>query len=421
MAFYQWDYHDHFKKRIPAKFIVRFGKKKWDLGIDYNNGATSAPEHHKTIFTMPSFARHGRWGNMVFQYVFIRILALNNEGQIQLYRKGNYLGKRMDLYEDMAQIEHIQTKSKTILLDNYGIFPTLSNYIPEHFWRAMYVSNVRLQDCFILRNYERAVNKTLALKNEPSIEVEGVFMINPKFYEKSHKQYILNNLFQPCAEFKNLINKCVENLGNEKTVIGIHIRRGDYLQNPLGNFAQYPISTKYILQWLNANFQLLENPVIYVCSDDQNAYKEIESAGYEVFTTSKICGEGEINNYEQLDWELLRRSHILLTSNSSFSFSTAFLSKKNPACYRFSIEQQSFVLFDPWDSEPLQAGGKGRFIWSYAYSRFLLVNEMAGIKAACFRLKKDLRDWLLGLLIRIFYLYFSFGLSLNYFTYLRLK
>ncbi len=275
----------------------------------------------------------------------------------------------------------------------------------------MYISKVRLQQCFILKNVCEAVNNPLSVEGGTCIEVEGLFIVNPRLYKK-HKEFILSKLLKPATGFECIIDNCMEQFGQNKTVIGIHIRRGDFVLNPLEGSFVLPIPVKYILSWLAANISYIENPAIFVCSDDKNVYKEIEKAGFEVFTTARLFAEGaEPFNYEQLEWEILRRCDILLNSNSTFSFSAAMLSNTIPVCYQFSVKEKKFIPFDPWMSEPLQFYTSAPYLWSYLYTRFTLVANMVSKKSALRRLGKDINRWLFWKSTKVTRLYYLYGLS----------
>lgn len=415
MPLHLWNYQDYFRKLPPVKIITFFGKRKWDLGVEYKSPKTSTGIPSGSVFTMPSFARHGRWGNIVFQYLFMRILEINNNGKIELSRKGSWINGRMSLYDDMHNITPLQTRSGTILLDSCHLFFGSLYYIPRYFWRAMYVSRVRLQKCFILKDAGEAINNPLPLPDKAPVEVEGLFMVNPKLYKK-HKEFILSKLFQPDADFKRVIETCVQQFGQNKTIIGIHIRRGDFIQTPLQQSFQFPIAVKYILDWLASGISSFKNPVIFVCSDDSEAYKEIEKDGFEVFTTKKLYNENEVLfRYEQLEWEILRRCDVILNSNSTFCFSASFLNPRSPTCYRYSLTEKAFVCFDPWESEPLQFCTSSPYLWSYLYARFTLVANMANTRSACLRLMRDVVNWIVWKTTKAFYLYFIYGISLKFF------
>jgi len=415
MALYSWNAHDHFKKIPPIKLIAFAGKTKWDSARKYDTPQFSTSADQKTIFIMPSFGRHGRWGNTVFQYLFIRILAQNNDAEIELNRDSEYIDNRMFLYNDMANILNIQTKASVFLLDCYQLFIPPLHYIPINFWRAMYVSNIRQQKCFFIENTPEAINNPFTILKKQSIELEGLFIIDTKLYQQ-HKDFILNELFKPNKEFSSIIQKSIQCLGQDKTIIGIHIRNGDFVLQPLDQSFQIPIPVKYIIAWLVSNIPLFQDPVIYVCSDDENAYKEIEMAGFEVFHSEKLFPEtNPMRDVEQLDWEILRKCNVLLTSNSSFSFSAAFLNSKNPACYRFSLNEKAFVSYDPWKSDPLQQFIPRPYLWSYLYSRFTFVSKMVSNRKAFSRLYRDTKNWMFWKITKPLCLYYIYGFSFKSF------
>ncbi|MBD0350775.1 MAG: alpha-1,2-fucosyltransferase [Flavisolibacter sp.] len=416
MSLHLWN-SDHYFQRLPSTNIITlYGRKRWDFGLEYKTPQAATTDNARTVFTMPSFGRNGRWGNMVFQYLFMRILALNNNREIELYRVEDWISDSMNLYEDMCHIPTVQTKSDTILIDSYHLFPDGLFYIPGFICRAIYVSKVRLQKCFILENADEAINKPLPLNDDASIEVEGLFMMNPRLYKKQYKEFISNKLLQPNIEFGSFIHDCVKMFGQDKTIIGIHVRRGDFVADPLGQKFQFPIPIKYYVEWLVSNIACWKNPVLYVCSDDPNVYKEFEEAGLDVVHTKKLLPEGEISfKLEQVEWEILRHCHVLLTSNSSFSFSAALLSHVNATCYRFSLSEKKFVYFDPWDSEPLEFCTSSPYLWSYLYSRFTLVWNMVSKRSALIRLLKDVRDWVRWKKTKVFCLYFIYGRSLIFY------
>ncbi len=147
-ALTSWNDQNFLQKAPPIKKIALLGKKEWDAEIQFTSVSLSV-ENPQLTFTMPCFARHGRWGNMVFQYIFMRILEWNNNGKIELY-KNAYVSPRLSLYKDMMDIAPVQTKSNCVLLDSYHIFFGALSYIPAFLWRGLYISIVRGRQCVIL-------------------------------------------------------------------------------------------------------------------------------------------------------------------------------------------------------------------------------------------------------------------------------
>jgi hypothetical protein len=407
-----WKSTDYFEKTPHHKFVKLLGRKKWDSSVKYHP-VSSNQGNNELVFTMPSFARHGRWGNIVFQYIFMRIIALNNNATIEL-NKGKSKGSletRMNFYKDMLDVKTVSSAADTMILDSYHIFPPTLTYVPMYFWRAMYASEVRQKTCFLVKDVEGIISKPLPGSLKGPVEIEGLFMVNPQLY-KDYRDHIVNNLFNTTDDFRALVNECVENLGRDKTLIGIHIRRGDYVENPLGVFSQTPIHVRYINQWLISNVSALASPVIYICSDDADVHTEITVSGVEVFTTKQLLPSGiDDFKYEQLDWEILRRCDVLLTSNSSFSFTSALLSLKTPRCYNFSFTNSEFSLFDPWNAEPLQTYPLSDNFFGYLSSRFKLVSQMVGRWSALGRLRKDVFNWLLWKFTKVIFLRYKYGIS----------
>ncbi|MEO6230861.1 MAG: hypothetical protein ABJB11_21820 [Ferruginibacter sp.] len=275
MSFILWNNDDYFRKPANNKKIASLVKQPWDAGIEYKPAATPTIENTTATYTMPCFGQHGRWGNMVFQYIFIRMLAANNNATIELFRNEDWINNRLNLYDDMEAIPTVQSGSGTVFLDSYHLLPGSLTYIPRHFLRAAYITKVRLQTCYLLKNVYEAFNEPLLFPVEKVVELEGLFIVHPKLF-KLHKNYILTNLFRPCKGFIAIINDCFKQFEKFQTVIGIHIRKGDFVTNPLGQAFQFPIPVKYIVNWLVANIPSFINPVIFVCSDNEDAYKEIE-------------------------------------------------------------------------------------------------------------------------------------------------
>lgn len=315
----------------------------------------------------------------------------------------------------MAAIPTVQSGSGTVLLDSYHLFPGSLTYIPRHFLRAAYITKVRLQNCYLLKNVYEAFNEPLPFPVEKVVELEGLFIVNPKLF-KLHKDYLLTNLFRPGKDFIAIINNCLKQFEKYQTVIGIHIRKGDFVTNPLGQAFQFPIPVKYIVNWLTANISSFSNPAIFVCSDNENAYKEIEKSGFKVFTIKKLSLEIATDfKYEQLEWELLRRCDVLVNSNSTFSFTTAILSLKNPACYKFSITDKTFFRYDPWESEPLQICTTPPHFWGYLTTRFKMVANLVSKRSAYTTLLKDLKKWMIWKSTKGACLYYVYGISPKFF------
>jgi hypothetical protein len=414
-ALHAWNEQDHCQHLPPLEKIAPLGKRKWEQPSQDISRNSATVEISGKIFTMPGFAHYGRWGNMVFQYLFMDALAANNDASIELNREEESLAERLNLYTDLANISPVKTQADNILIDSFHLFFGWLNYFPPYFWRAIYVSKILGKKCFILNDAKEAITQPIVVAGNAVMEVEGLFVVNPKLYA-GRRELILNKLLQPTPTFNAAIENCMNNLGRNKTIIGIHIRRGDFVREPLEQGFQIPVATKYIVKWLSENLAAFHDPVIYVCSDDSNAFKEIESAGFKVLTSKHIMPETDsFLQYEQLDWEILRRCNVIINSNSTFSFSTSLLNRMQPVCYRFSFKQKKFISFDPWQAEPLEFYTSAPYLWSFLYSRFSLVTDMVNTSAAKARLKKDLKKWIHWKSTKFSRLRYKYGFSARYY------
>ncbi len=69
---------------IPERGVRRWGKRRWDNDLEFiakQQGKISAIESsqpsERTV-SMVCLGRHGRWGNTLMQYVFLRTFALKH-------------------------------------------------------------------------------------------------------------------------------------------------------------------------------------------------------------------------------------------------------------------------------------------------------------------------------------------------------
>jgi len=124
------------------------------------------------------------------------------------------------------------------------------------------------------------------------------------------------------------------------TVVAIHIRRGDY---DIPTRRQNIAPVEWYLNWLKENWSKLDNPVLFIASDEINKVAP-DFAEYKPRTFSG-------NNFI-CDHYMLSHADILLISNSTFSFTAAMLSE-TARCLRPDFEQEKMVGFDPWNAEPI--------------------------------------------------------------------
>ena len=120
--------------------------------------------------------------------------------------------------------------------------------------------------------------------------------------------------------------------------VGIHVRRGDYVNNLIHE----TIGVKYFLDAIKYLNNEVNFPCFFIISDDINWCKEnliFENCTYIDFSK---------NEFE--DFEILKNCHHKIISNSSFSWWAAFLGEENssiticPKKWTNKIERNSLQL-----------------------------------------------------------------------------
>ena len=184
----------------------------------------------------------------------------------------------------------------------------------------------------------------------------GFFQISTRLLAP-YKDYI-RSLFQPVSELNFSLEEGLKILRSKgKTIVGIHIRRGDYITEVRTGFTLvFPES--WYCEWLDTIWKDLEDPILFLCSDDIDLilpafekFSPVIAADLQVKLPEKMPDKN-IEFY--IDFFILSKCDIVATSNSIFSFAACLLNEDGRMFVRPHWNFSSkFILFDPWDSEPL--------------------------------------------------------------------
>ncbi len=155
-----------------------------------------------------------------------------------------------------------------------------------------------------------------------------------------------------------------------RTVVGIQIRRGDYGQGSSYD-AITPVS--WYLAWLKKNWNALNDPVLFIATEDRNLLTPFEQCGYDPKTVESLGIELQSTPYpyynytsEDLkskkphlmdflpEWFGLTLCDYLLAANSTFSFTAAMCSPCLKHFYRPNIAEGRFSEEDIWNCWPLR-------------------------------------------------------------------
>ena len=202
---------------------------------------------------------------------------------------------------------------------------------------------------------------------------KGDELVNHDFrgYAQYHTSYYVKDkarirrLFKPVRAIANRVEPAAEQLiDSGKTVVGIHLRRGDYGQRI------FPIiPTSWYLKRLRKNWSNLIDPVLFIATESTelvNEFQEFCPSTTETLGISlreQLQQPGDLkrdaltHNLSAMDWYpdfyLLSQCDVILGPSSTFSFFAAMLNPSLKEYHRASLKTESFELTDPWDSYPM--------------------------------------------------------------------
>ena len=259
----------------------------------------------KEKVTLSSLGSNGRFGNQIFQYAFLRIYAKYHNLDFETpYWIGEYLFGHNDA--------------------------RISSDLPL----------VKEEEIFLSSEYNLA-KESNAFRN---VDLYGYFLYYTKFYNH-YKEFFLS-LFKPQSNIISQMQPSLDILKSQgKTIVGIHIRRGDF-----GKYPYYIAPSSWYKKYLDGLWQTLDNPVLFIASDeilksvkDFSQYNPISCKDLDI----KLA---ELDFYP--DFYLLNQCDVLLISNSTFSFAASMLNERCKIFARPHFDFNKLIPFDPWNSQP---------------------------------------------------------------------
>lgn len=264
----------------------------------------------KHLITMSTFGTNGRFGNQIFQYAFLKIYAKEHDLQVQIPRWpiGEYLFGHQD--------------------------PEISQILPQ-----------------IRESSQEIAESEIITANPPlqNIDIWGYFQYHTSYYAQ-YKDYFCD-LFKPRAEIEQKIQQAWHKLGlSQKTVVCLHIRLKDY------GFSYFFIPPfAWYVDWLNELWPSLENPILYIATDEPETVLHHFSA-YHPVTAKDLpieLPEADFNADFYVDFYILSQGDLVAISNSTFSFAACMLNQRSKLFVRPHLPSQKLITFDPWHSEPI--------------------------------------------------------------------
>jgi hypothetical protein len=303
-----------------------------------------APCDRQPVLTMSSIGQLGRFGNQLFQYAYLRICAEKSGAKAEC---PPWIGQTLFGHIN-APISQRLPPAVERKDEGESLFDAIPEFIP-------YLE--KLADAKSDRIGSEVLSTGLA-----NVDLWGFFQFHT-LHLKPHQQYF-RSLFQPVSELKSALEDGLNILRSKgKTIVGIHIRRGDYITEPRVGFTLV-FPTKWYCEWLDKIWDELENPVLLLCSDDIDSIID-DFDKFSPITAKDLNiklpeGIKDLDIEFYIDFFMLSNCDVVVTSNSNFSFVACMLNERAKMFVRpdwdFSLK---FKTFDPWNSEPLLwLGGK---------------------------------------------------------------
>ncbi|MGK7922408.1 MAG: FkbM family methyltransferase [Trichodesmium sp.] len=271
----------------------------------------------KPVVTVSKLGLNGRFANQIFQYAFLKIYALKYNLRAET---PNWIGQYLFGHSD----------------------PPISN-LPK------------------LQEVKEIVNQVTGSRSLPdsekplkNIDLCGFFQFHSR-YHAPYKEYF-RSLFQPVGEVASTVTAAMKKLQAQgKTIVGLHIRRGDYKrlmwEKRPGITYVYMAPHQWYKDWLDSFWETLEKPVLFIASDEVEAVVG-DFADYNPVTVKDLGIELPQAPYYP-DFYLLSQCDMLATSNSSFSFAASMLNERGKFFFRPHFQAKKLIPYDPWNSEPL--------------------------------------------------------------------
>ncbi|NJL90237.1 MAG: FkbM family methyltransferase [Coleofasciculaceae cyanobacterium SM2_1_6] len=294
--------------------------------------ATTTPYHRtwgdafyikRGVITMSCLGNLGRFGNSLLQYVYLKTYAKLYNLRVET---PEWIGQYLFGHSD----------------------PPISRELPQF---SQFTSN---------ENHYTVLDGLFPQPIPPfrNVDFYALAQIHHSYYTINNHQDYYKFLFQPKLDVKTRLEPLWEKLRSRgMTVVGIHLRRGDYitsakhLHEEMGWHHLYAAPSEWYLEWLKEIWSTLDSPVLFIASDDIDDVVE-DFAEYNP-VTSKILGADFPEAEFYPDFYLLSKCDILAISNSTFSFMAAVLNEEGRCFMRPYLPSKKLISFLPWKSCPI--------------------------------------------------------------------
>ena len=288
------------KRREKTIHWWDYRRRELDAWLDADRNRTNG----QATVSLRQLGRLGRFGNWLFQYMFLKCYAAKNG-----------------------------LRSETPHWPGHQLFDCNDPLLSTHFPRCAESDAVTL------------LKQPQAITN---VDLVGYFQLHTSHYAP-YQEYIREVLTPHPRLHPKLIQGFQPLAKAGRTLVALHVRRGDF-----GEDQFYITPTSWYRDWLTQVWPTLNDPVLYVASDEPDKILQ-DFSDFHPWTSRdlKVCLP---QAPYFMDFYVLTRAQVLAIPNSTFSFAAAML---NRACqvYRSHLsdplESPPFRRIDPWNSSVL--------------------------------------------------------------------
>ena len=294
---------------------------------------------NQPVISMSSLGDLGRFGNQLLQYAFLKVCAKKSNSRMEC---SSWIGQTLFGLED-API----SKRLPLAVEKSYYGPNLFDYIPEF---IPYIEKLSHQNSF------RIPGEEIIESDLTNVDLWGFFQVHTHYLQPYKEE--IRSWFEPVSDLKSALLDGLEILRSEgKTIVGVHIRRGDFYSVPMAGFTLV-VPSKWWCEWLESIWDELENPVLFLCSDDLDNviddFKQFSPITYKDLNIQLPERMKDLDIGFYIDFYLFSNCDIAGISNSIFSFTACMLNERGTKFFRPTWNfSEKFAEFDPWNSVPL--------------------------------------------------------------------
>lgn len=245
----------------------------------------------------------GGLGNQMFQYAAGRSLAVKHNAEFKL---------------DISEFETYKVQDYAI--NNLNIIENISTTKEiKEFKHKKFLNLIQIKNKKYIKEKGFTFDSDILYLSD-NVYLEGYWQ-SAKYFQSIENIIRQDFKFKTQPQDKNLeFSKIITNTNS----ISLHIRRGDYITNPVANSVHGLCSLDYYEKSIDYISQKVENPQFFIFSDDAQWAKENLNIP---FLSTIIDWNKNENSYEDMRLMSLCKHNII--ANSSFSWWGAWLNQNS--------------------------------------------------------------------------------------------